>query len=63
MDYIETSKNNRQGIKSFKDMSSIRKRRCRNYQIYFHGEISRAHYDIKVYIIGIPCINYRYTYQ
>jgi len=50
MDYIKSSKNNLIGIKSFKVMSSRRKRRCINYQVHCFG-IKEDNYGSTVYTI------------
>lgn len=63
MYYINLGDNSRYvGIKSFKEMSSRRKRRCINYQISFNGSIDTSNYDIQIYTVSIPSINYRYSY-
>jgi len=59
MYYITSSKNRntRFGIKSFKEISSRRKRRCRNYQTFFYAFETK-----KFTYIGVPCIDYEYKY-
>jgi len=59
MYYITSSKNRntRFGIKSFKEISSRRKRRCRNYQTFFYACETKKHTYIRV-----PCIDYSYKY-
>mgnify|MGYP003148551723 CR=1 FL=1 len=63
MDYIKSSsqRDGLIGIKSFKVMSSRRKRRCINYQVHCFG-IKGDNYGSTVYTIVIPSIKYRYSY-
>ena len=59
MHYITSSKNRNTkfGIKYFKEISSRRKRRCRNYQTSFYTcETTKLTY------VRVPCIDYSYKY-